>query len=83
MLRLHRAGRLTGAAAQHAIETTLAAPLEREPLDGLVLTAWTVADARRLTVYDALYVVLAEANDAPLLTADRRLAAATDNAVLL
>jgi predicted nucleic acid-binding protein len=30
----------------------------------------------KLTVYDAVYVALAEALDAPLLTRDRRLAAA-------
>ena len=38
---------------------------------------------QQLSVYDACYVVLAEALDAPLVTADRRLAEATANAVLL
>lgn len=83
VLRLRRAGRLTESAAQQAIDTTLAAPVEREPIHGLLFAAWNVASDRGLTVYDALYVVLAEASDATLLTADRRLAAATDNAVLL
>jgi predicted nucleic acid-binding protein len=38
---------------------------------------------RRLTVYDAVSVVLAEGLDAPLVTADRQLANATEQAVLL
>ena len=46
-------------------------------------SAMAVALDRRLTVYDAAYVVLAEALRAPLVTADRRLAEATDRAVLL
>jgi predicted nucleic acid-binding protein len=42
-----------------------------------------VAVERRLTLHDAAYVVLAEALDAPLVTADRQLANATEQAVLL
>lgn len=45
--------------------------------------AMAVALERSLSVYDAAYVVLAEALDAPLVTADRRLAEATKRAVLL
>ena len=45
--------------------------------------AMAVALERRLSVYDAAYVVLAEALRAPLVTADRRLAEATEQAVLL
>src|SRR4051794_24470130 len=45
--------------------------------------AIAVAFERGLTVYDAAYVVLAEALDAPLVTAERRLAEATERAVLL
>jgi predicted nucleic acid-binding protein len=45
--------------------------------------AMAVALERGLTVYDAAYVVLAEALDAPLVTADRQLADATEQAILL
>jgi predicted nucleic acid-binding protein len=45
--------------------------------------AMAVAFERGPTVYDAAYVVLAEALEAPLVTADRRLAEATSTAVLL
>jgi len=42
-----------------------------------------VAVERGLTVYDASYVVLAEAHEAPLVTADRRLVGAYDRVELL
>lgn len=45
--------------------------------------AMAVALERGLSVYDAAYVVLAEALGAPLVTVDRRLAEATDRAILL
>jgi predicted nucleic acid-binding protein len=83
VLRLHRGGMLTSRAAQRVLERTLAAPFEAVPVELLVLHAWGVAAERGLTVYDACYVVLAEARDAPLVTADRRLADATPNAVLI
>jgi len=45
------------------------------PSDGP--TGWHVSDLRHnFTAYDAIYVALAEALDAPLLTRDQRLAAA-------
>jgi predicted nucleic acid-binding protein len=45
--------------------------------------AMELAFERSLSVYDAAYVVLAEALDASLVTADRRLAEATEQGVLL
>lgn len=53
------------------------------PVESLVRAAWATALSRGLTVYDACYVVLAETLDVPLVTADRGLATATPNAVLL
>jgi predicted nucleic acid-binding protein len=49
-------------------------PLHRYPHDFLLPRVWDLRN--NLTAYDAVYVALAEALDAPLLTRDRRLAAA-------
>ncbi len=49
-------------------------PLHRYPHDFLLPHVWDLRN--NLTAYDAVYVALAEALDAPLLTRDRRLAAA-------
>ena len=45
--------------------------------------ALELAATRRLSGYDALYVVLAEALEVPLVTADRRLAELVPDAVLV
>jgi predicted nucleic acid-binding protein len=49
-------------------------PLRRYPHDFLLPRVWDLRN--NLTAYDAVYVALAEALDAPLLTRDKRLAAA-------
>jgi len=49
-------------------------PLRRYPHDILLPRAWELR--ANLTAYDAVYVALAEALDAPLVTRDRRLSAA-------
>jgi predicted nucleic acid-binding protein len=49
-------------------------PLRRYPHDVLLPRVWELRN--NLTAYDAVYVALAEALDALLLTRDRRLAAA-------
>ncbi|HEX5321297.1 MAG TPA: type II toxin-antitoxin system VapC family toxin [Stellaceae bacterium] len=50
-------------------------PLRRYPHDLLLPRIWELRN--NVTAYDAAYVALAEALDAPLLTRDRRLAAAS------
>ena len=70
-------------AAGFVLDRLLAFPLSVIPLDVLVADALTVAASRELSVYDACYVALAEANDAVLVTADRKLAAATNRAELI
>jgi predicted nucleic acid-binding protein len=50
-------------------------PLRRYPHEFLLPRVWQLRN--NLTAYDAVYVALAEALDAPLLTRDRRLAGAT------
>jgi predicted nucleic acid-binding protein len=54
-------------------------PLHRYPHDVLLPRIWELRN--NLTAYDAVYVALAEALDAPLLTRDRRLAAAAGHDV--
>jgi len=49
-------------------------PLHRYPHDFLLQRIWDLRN--NFTAYDAVYVALAEALDSPLLTRDRRLAAA-------
>jgi predicted nucleic acid-binding protein len=49
-------------------------PLHRYPHDFLLPRVWDLRS--NFTAYDAVYVALAEALDSPLLTRDRRLAAA-------
>lgn len=50
-------------------------PLRRYPHDFLLPRIWELRN--NLTAYDAAYVALAEALEIPLLTRDKRLAAAT------
>lgn len=82
LVRFVRVGRIDARRAGRAFDqirrmpATVGAPEAIED-------AMAVALERRLTVYDAAYVVLAEALDAPLVTADRRLAEATEQAILL
>lgn len=49
-------------------------PIRRYPHDFLLPRVWDLR--HNLTAYDAAYIALAEALDAPLLTRDQRLAAA-------
>ncbi|MBV9755437.1 MAG: type II toxin-antitoxin system VapC family toxin, partial [Alphaproteobacteria bacterium] len=49
-------------------------PLQRWPHDVLLPRVWELRN--NLTAYDAVYIALAEALDAPLLTRDQRLAGA-------
>lgn len=58
-------------------------PIDAVSLLELAPPALEVALDRGLTPSDACYVVLAELRGATLVTADRKLAAATPNAVLL
>ncbi|WP_448577470.1 type II toxin-antitoxin system VapC family toxin [Thermaurantiacus sp.] len=52
-------------------------PLRRYPHDLLLPRIWELR--ANITAYDATYVALAEALDAPLLTSDRRLASAASH----
>jgi predicted nucleic acid-binding protein len=57
---------------REALQDLADLPLQRYPHDLLLPRVWELR--QNLTVYDAVYVALAELLEAPLLTADRRLA---------
>ena len=60
--------------AKAAIEHLLALDLQRHSHEGLMERAWALRE--NVTVYDAMYIALAEALDATLITCDGRLARA-------
>jgi predicted nucleic acid-binding protein len=68
-------GAIDGERGRAALADLAALPLHRYPHDVLLPRVWELRD--NLTAYDAVYVALAEALDAPLVTRDARLAAAT------
>ena len=73
--REHRRGRLDRTEATQAVEDLEAWPGERFGHRLLLDRAWQLRDTVR--GWDAMYVALAEALAATLITTDRRLAAAT------
>lgn len=70
-----RAGAIDLRRAELALADLAALRVQRVPHEPLLRRCWELRD--NLTIYDAAYVALAEALDADLLTADRRLARAT------
>lgn len=78
-----RSERLSRREAQDRLELVLGLPHRVSDVAELVPAALGVAVARGLSVYDACYAVLAEAEDAVLVTADRGLAAAVTRAELI
>jgi predicted nucleic acid-binding protein len=67
-------GAIDAEEGEEALNGFLALPLHRYAHSSLLQRAWELRDS--LTAYDAVYVALAELLSAPLVTADRRLAAA-------
>jgi predicted nucleic acid-binding protein len=68
------AGDVSAKQGSEALEDLEDLSLRRYPHDVLLPRVWELR--ANLTAYDAVYVALAEALDAPLLTRDRRLAGA-------
>lgn len=79
--RLQRAGELTVRQVATRIQRVSAAPLQRHLLAPLLNGAWKLRHNLRLV--DALYVELANRLEAPVVTTDARLAAASPVAELL
>ena len=72
--RYEAAGTITAEDGAAALDDLVALDIERHDHDSLLGRVWELRP--NLTAYDALYVALAEVLDAPLLTQDRKLAAA-------
>jgi predicted nucleic acid-binding protein len=70
-------GDIDGERGRMALADLAGLPLQRYPHDFLLPRIWALRNS--FTAYDGAYVALAEALDAPLLTRDRRLAAAADH----
>ena len=73
--RYAAAGEVDADRGREALTDLVDFPLRRYPHDFLVPRVWEFRN--NLTAYDAVYIALAEALGAPLLTRDRRLAAAS------
>jgi predicted nucleic acid-binding protein len=73
--RYAAAGEIDQDRGRAALQDLADFPLRRYPHDLLLPRIWALR--HNVTAYDAAYVALAEALDAPLLTRDRRLAAAS------
>lgn len=76
--RLVRTGEVSPARAKEMIEDLIDLDLHRHSHTDLLSRAWTRRD--NISAYDAMYVSLAEALDAPLITCDGPLAAAPGHA---
>ena len=82
-VRYVRGGHLTAESAHERLLWLLQLPIRSEPIESLALAALPRALASGGSGYDAYYLVLAEAADATLVTADRRLAKAASSAELI
>lgn len=81
--RAVRSGISTADAATRSLAWLVALPIESRPVREMAGAALNRALETGLSAYDACYLVLAEAADATLVTADARLAAAAGKAELI
>jgi predicted nucleic acid-binding protein len=66
-------GDLTAADAEERMVVLMRAPVADTPVPELMPRAFAISVALSVTIYDSLYVALAERRDIPLVTADERL----------
>jgi predicted nucleic acid-binding protein len=78
-----RTGTVSREQGGQAVAAALRLPLRTAAVGELAPASFAVALDRGLSVYDACYVALAEAEDALLVTADRQLAQAAVRAELI
>ncbi|HEX6693476.1 MAG TPA: type II toxin-antitoxin system VapC family toxin [Longimicrobiales bacterium] len=79
--RYERAGVLTALRAREALDDLGAFRIERYPHHLFLSRIWALRG--NATAYDACYLALAEALEAPLLTMDRRLAGVPGHAAMV
>lgn len=72
--RLRLEGEVDAARSEEAVADLFALGIERHPHELLLPRAWELRD--NLTIYDGVYVALAELLEVPLLTCDNRIARA-------
>lgn len=70
--RYNRSGQIDAQRSEQALEDLADLPLNRYSHDVFVFRIWALR--QNLTAYDAAYIALAEALDAPLITRDAALA---------
>lgn len=83
LLKYVRVDKMSAGDAVSALETIVALPLRTHRLAKLAPGALALAIETGLSAYDCCYAVLSESMNAPLVTADRRLAAAVPSAELV
>jgi predicted nucleic acid-binding protein len=66
-------GDLTASDAEERTAVLLRSPVIGTPIASLMVRAFAISVALRVTIYDSLYVALAEKRGIPLVTADERL----------
>ena len=71
-----RASEIEESDGRAMVAAILEAPFHVEPAAALLPAAWEIAVQHDRSVYDGVYLALAVALDAPLVTADRRLSRA-------
>jgi predicted nucleic acid-binding protein len=81
--RYVRVGQLEPDDAAELLQYVIELPFESTPCAELAADAFELANSRGASGYDAMYLALAEATGAVLITADRRLAAVATKAELL
>jgi predicted nucleic acid-binding protein len=66
-------GDLASADAEQRMSVLMRAPVIGTPIAGLMSRAFAISVARQITIYDSLYLALAEKLSIPVVTADAKL----------
>jgi len=72
---------ITASRGEEALQDLADLPLTRYPHDALLWRIWELRNV--LTAYDAAYIALAEGLGAPLITCDRKMAAASGHSAVI